>query len=201
MRWGDGSLSLDRLTRACIQRSQQNYIRFHQFDWSVYRKEEAAILMPLVNIDGTAQILFTKRSEVLKRHSGQVCFPGGMVDRAETAEKAALREFREEVRVEPGSTEIRVIGSLGVYPNRPSKVRVRPFIGLISEPKDLHIGSPVEVESIFTATLDDLHGHIMQEVHPGWPLMPEYTVKGYRIWGMTAYILKDYLDALNKLSD
>lgn len=199
MRWGEGALSLSRLARACLQRIQQNSIRFEQFDWSEYRKEEAAILIPLVNIEGTAHILFTKRSEALKKHSGQVCFPGGMVDRSETAEEAALREFSEEVRMEPASTEIRIIGSLGVYPNRPSRVRVRPFIGLINEPKSFHIGSLVEVESIFTATLDELQSPTMQEVHPGWPLMPEYQVKGYRIWGMTAYILKDYLDTLNKL--
>lgn len=196
MRWGEGALSLDRLTHACLQCTHQNNKMFTSFDWTDYRKEEAAILIPLVNVNGTAQILFTKRTETMKRHSGQVCFPGGMVDGGEIPSMAALREFREEVHIDPTSTTINVVGALGVYPNRPSKIRVHPFVALITNPKKFNIASPSEVESIFTATLSDLQQPTMQEVHPGWPMMPEYRVKGYRIWGMTAYILKHYLDNL-----
>jgi 8-oxo-dGTP pyrophosphatase MutT (NUDIX family) len=203
MRWGEGALGLDRLARACQLCSQANTARLGSFDWSDYRLDEAAVLVPLINKNESAQILFTKRTESMKRHSGQVCFPGGMIDGliGEKPEQAALRELREEIKLSPPTAKIRVIGSLGCYPNRPSKLRVRPFLGLLDDGVDFNVGSPQEVESVFAMNLWDLQSPKMQEVSPGWPMMPFYPVADqlYTIWGMTAYILKDYLDTLYSL--
>src|SRR4051812_10669142 len=96
MRWGAGAYATERLKAACLQCQADNSVRFKTFDWTGYRKEEAAVLLPLLP---NCKILFTERSRQLRRHAGEVSFPGGMINRGsnEKPEEAALREFQEEV--------------------------------------------------------------------------------------------------------
>src|SRR5690606_10018019 len=59
---------------------------------------DAAVLVPVVDRPGRATVILTKRTEMLRRHSGQVAFPGGGIDPIDkTPEQAALRETEEEI--------------------------------------------------------------------------------------------------------
>lgn len=195
-----------RLLQACRLCTEESTGRFKKLDWDWFDRGFAAILLPLFpsNDLSSSRLLFTERSKKLSRHAGQICFPGGMIEKGETPEQAALREFKEEVKIADKVT-IKIIGELGMYPNRPSRLRVYPFLAMINAKEDqLGIQSPDEVESLFTVGLADLKSPVWTTVHPDWPEFPEYyfkTEKGreHRIWGMTAYIVEHLISNLYKL--
>lgn len=198
-RWGEGRLSLERLIEACRRCSQDNVKRLNGFDWTGYRLEEAAVLLPLINsadADVEPSILFTVRSPRLSKHAGQVCFPGGMINRDESPSEAAKRELREEVNIDGGALSI--VGPLGIYPNKPSKLRVHAFVGVLDSVRGINVASPDEVSSVFTARIAELSNPKLVKLHEKWPLMPEYTVGDHRIWGMTGYILHHFLSHIQK---
>ena len=74
------------------------------------KKKRASVLIPLCHDkDGKPAILFTTRSENLRRHSGQVCFPGGMVDRDDRSiTDTALRELQEEIGISEETVDVRL---------------------------------------------------------------------------------------------
>src|SRR5687768_9424505 len=102
----------------------------------------ACVLIPLIRSDAGWSILFTKRSEQLTAHSGQISFPGGTVEAGETLEAAAVREAEEEVGIPPQHVEL--IGRLDDVITH-SGFLVAPFAGVIHEPFDVVI-QEAEVE-------------------------------------------------------
>ncbi|MCM2317602.1 MAG: NUDIX domain-containing protein, partial [Thermoanaerobaculia bacterium] len=62
--------------------------------------KRAAVMIPLIPVDGGWQILFSRRSPELSVHSGQISFPGGGVARGESDADAAVREMEEEVGID-----------------------------------------------------------------------------------------------------
>ena len=79
------------------------------------KKKRASVLIPLCHDkDGKPAILFTTRSENLRRHSGQVCFPGGMVDRDDRSiTDTALRELQEEIGISEETVDVRLRRGIG----------------------------------------------------------------------------------------
>ena len=65
-------------------------------DYELRMQRRASVLVPLVNVDGEASVLFTVRSGTVSTHRGQVAFPGGHLEPGESSADAALRELREE---------------------------------------------------------------------------------------------------------
>ncbi|MCF6303645.1 MAG: (deoxy)nucleoside triphosphate pyrophosphohydrolase [Devosiaceae bacterium] len=63
--------------------------------------KKAAVLIPVIERQGRAFILLTKRTEHLSSHSGQIAFPGGKIETGETPEDALVRELNEELSIEP----------------------------------------------------------------------------------------------------
>ena len=71
----------------------------------------AAVLVPLLRTDGEWHLLFTRRTDRVESHKGQVSFPGGACDEGEsTPEQTALREADEEIGLRPA--DVRVLGRL-----------------------------------------------------------------------------------------
>ena len=158
---------------------------------------EAAVLVPLFEDGGRPGLVFTERRADLRRHAGEISFPGGRRDESDgELLTTALREAQEEVGIAP--TEVVLLGALPPIGTFVTSYKVFPFVGLI--PHDLRLRpSPTEVETILMLFVDELRqGYEMKRlVRRGVPFRtPTYTVDGHLIWGATARILEELLKRL-----
>src|SRR5512133_656676 len=110
----------------------------------------AAVLIPLVWHDGEWHLLFTRRTDRVQSHKGQVSFPGGACDEGETTpEQTALRETEEEIGVR--REDVTVLGRLSKLITITS-YRVTPVVGVIPFPYAFKVAG-VEVARVFTIPL------------------------------------------------
>src|SRR5262245_59000453 len=118
-------------------------------------KTRAAVLVPLLAMDGDLHLLYTRRAATLPHHQGQVAFPGGTVDaeRDPDAVATALREAHEEIGLRPD--DVRVLGPLDDIETMTSRFVIEPIGGLTPHPY-AWTPSPREVDHIFTVRLADL---------------------------------------------
>ena len=87
-----------------------------------------AVLVPIL-ASGEPRLVFTRRSDTLSRHAGEISFPGGLVDPGEGLAAAALREAEEELGLRPEDVEL--IGALEPVHTRVTGVLIVPFVGLL----------------------------------------------------------------------
>ena len=110
----------------------------------------AAVLVPMVWYDDEWHLLFTRRTDTVESHKGQVSFPGGACDEGETTpEQTALREAEEEIGLNPN--EVKVLGKLSTLITI-TYFRVTPVIGVVKWPAVFRVGEH-EVARIFTMPL------------------------------------------------
>ena len=163
----------------------------------------AAVLVPLYQDHGRWHVLYTRRTESVDSHRGQVSFPGGRIEVQDAGpEQAALREAQEEIGLAPESVEIlgRLDSLLTV-----TQFLVTPVVGLIPWPTTFHLNSE-EVATTFGVGLDWLSDPDNLEVRLRRPLVPGPSVPVYYyrpfqdevIWGATARITLDLLEALGE---
>jgi len=155
----------------------------------------ACVLVPIVRDADGWSILFSRRSENLAAHSGQIAFPGGGVEVGESLEAAALREADEEVGIAPRYVEL--IGRLDDLVTN-SGFLVAPFIGVISERIE-YVLQAGEVEEVFEVPLDALLDPMLPEVRYVSFRKKRYPAYFYpyganEIWGLTGRMLKSFLD-------
>ncbi len=178
----------------------------------------SAILIPLVQVNNEWHILFEVRSLTMRKQPGDISFPGGRIDSTDASPMAAaVRETHEELGVDPAC--IRVLGQMSTYIASPSFV-VYPFVATIDHH---HIQSfnKQEVEEVFTIPISWLlnyepymHTVTVQPMPPmdfpydkivngekyQWrPRAIEewfYEYEGYTIWGLTARILKHFVEEI-----
>jgi 8-oxo-dGTP pyrophosphatase MutT (NUDIX family) len=150
----------------------------------------AAVLVSIIMGDEPS-LLLTRRTSHLKKHAGQVSFPGGRIDPDDAdAEAAALREAHEEIALEPGKVEI--VGRMDDYVTG-TGYRITPVIGLLP-PRLTYIPSPREVESIFefpfSVLLDpEAPRRQKQHVRGQWREYWVWPHPEHFIWGATAAIM------------
>ena len=158
---------------------------------------EAAVLLPLYGWPDRPGLVFTKRRIDLRRHAGEISFPGGRRDHPDEAlETTALREAEEEVGLPPAA--VQVVGALPPVGTFVTGYKVHPFVGLIEEGVPLE-PNPDEVAEILELRLDTLRdGYAMRRlVRRGVPIRtPTYEVGDHMIWGATARILGELLERL-----
>jgi 8-oxo-dGTP pyrophosphatase MutT (NUDIX family) len=158
----------------------------------------ASVLIPLFCKDASYHCLFTKRSDKVKHHKGEISFPGGNYDTADADLRAtALREAHEEVGVKPQDVEI--IGTLDEIMTMSGFI-VSPFVGLISYPYPF-IPSPEEIEEIILLPLAGfLAAGVLSEGYRTYNERTEkvaiYQSGGHVIWGATAKILRQFLELI-----
>jgi 8-oxo-dGTP pyrophosphatase MutT (NUDIX family) len=163
-------------------------------------RTDAAVLVPLFVDGGDLVAVFTKRRDDLRRHAGEISFPGGRPDfPEEDLEVTALREAEEEIGLPRDDVEI--VGALPPTGTFVTNYRIHPYVGLIERGKEWEL-QPNEVEIVLELSLPDLiRGFEMQRLlKKGVPIkMPTYTVDGNLVWGATARILHHLLERLEPI--
>lgn len=163
-------------------------------------RTDAAVLVPLHLGDGALHAVFTKRREDMRRHPGEISFPGGRRDPEDPDLLAtALRETEEEIGLAAG--EVEVLGALQPTPTIATGYAVYPFVGLI-EPGRTWSLSPREVARVLELSLDDLRAGYGRRrlLRRGLAVRTEtYVVGDDLIWGATARMLADLFDRLGDL--
>jgi 8-oxo-dGTP pyrophosphatase MutT (NUDIX family) len=158
----------------------------------------AAVLVPLYRLNGEIHVVFTRRRDDLRRHPGEVSFPGGRQEPGDAdLVRTALRETHEEVGLSPGA--VRIAGALRPTPTIATGYAIYPFVGVI-EPVSGWTISPTEVASVLELTLTDLRaGYGRRRLERrGLPVRTDTFVVGDElIWGATARILQDLLDRVS----
>jgi len=150
----------------------------------------AAVLVPIV-MNAAPSLLLTRRTAHLKKHAGQVSFPGGRIDPEDAdAEAAALREAHEEIALDPSNVEI--IGRMDDYVTGTGYI-ITPVIGLLP-PGLSYLPSPHEVDSVFefpfSVLLDpDAPRRQKQHVRGHWREYWVWPHPDHFIWGATAAIM------------
>ena len=170
---------------------------------------EAAVFIPVIEIDGTKCILFEVRSSKVDNQTGDVCLPGGRIEDGESPADAAVRETCEELLIDPDQLRL----------TRPVNILVRhslimyPFLG---ELLDYSFTFDEEVKEVFTVPVDFFVNTKPEEYQNEWKITTSedfpfdkvvggknynwpkqyekhyfYEYNGRVIWGYTAKILKD----------
>jgi len=157
----------------------------------------AAVLLPIYYKQGQYYILITKPTETLKKHKGQISFPGGAYQKEDgTLMNTALRECAEEIGLMAEAIE--VLGELDDTVTVTSGYTVSPFVGFIPWPHTLKVDQR-EVEEIIevpiSALLDkDCSREEIKIVDGEAVTLYFYHYQGRAIWGATARILNQFLD-------
>jgi 8-oxo-dGTP pyrophosphatase MutT (NUDIX family) len=163
----------------------------------VHGRTEAAVLVPLYPNGGALHLVFTKRGADLRRHAGEISFPGGRRERDEDDLQAtALREAEEEIGLPRAAVEI--VGALQPTPTIATGYAVYPFVGLIESGRSWTPGAG-EVAAVLELSIPELIAGYGRRrlVRRGLPIRTDtYVVGEHLIWGATARILADLLDRL-----
>ncbi len=184
----------------------------------------AAVLVPILDRPAGPTLLFTRRTERVPSHKGEISFPGGAREPGEDAVRAALREAEEEVGLAPDTVE-----PLGALDDVPSVARfiVTPVVAAIRAPPALFRTAEFEVHEPFELPLASLRDPAQrraslfdparlppelftaideartalripfEEVDPGtghWRIWSFHADPSRVVWGLTARILADLLD-------
>jgi 8-oxo-dGTP pyrophosphatase MutT (NUDIX family) len=167
---------------------------------SVHGRTEAAVLVPLYLEGGEVHVVFTKRHEELRRHAGEISFPGGRREEGESdLRTTALREAQEEIGLPPEAVEI--VGALQPTPTLATGYAVYPFVGLI-DPGRAWEPSAAEVTAVIELSLGALVAGYGRRrlVRRGIPIRTDtYVIGDHLIWGATARILADLIDRLDAI--
>jgi 8-oxo-dGTP pyrophosphatase MutT (NUDIX family) len=161
---------------------------------------DAAVLVPLLTDTSDLVAVFTERREDMRRHAGEISFPGGRQDRPdEDLRESALREAHEEIGLRRDRVEL--VGALPPVGTFVTGYCVFPFVGLVTpgaawEPQE------TEVARVLELSIPDLvRGHEMRRlIRKGVPIKtPTYTVDGHLVWGATARIVGSLLERVAPL--
>ncbi|KMO86496.1 NUDIX hydrolase [Megasphaera cerevisiae DSM 20462] len=180
-----------------------------------------AVVVPVIYIDGAAHLVFEVRSSTLDWQPGEICFPGGAIEPSDdSAEAAALRETEEELGIH--SSRMYVWGPLD-YVESPVGVTVWPFAAYLDT--TAFKLSKNEIDHIFTVPVGWFEDHKPTEAKielatrpaDGFPVGLElsgqtewekrqtynvyiYHYNGYKIWGITAHIIRNFLDIQRQMA-
>jgi 8-oxo-dGTP pyrophosphatase MutT (NUDIX family) len=161
---------------------------------------EAAVLAPLYALSGRPYLLFTRRTAHLRRHSGEISFPGGSRDSGDDALlMTALRESYEELALDV--TRIEALGALEPVFSVVSNFLVAPFVGWLGEGAPHVEPNPAEVAEVIYAPLHALADPAIFHAEVWTRGGAEHTVYFFdlgphRIWGLTGHILRSLLAVL-----
>jgi 8-oxo-dGTP pyrophosphatase MutT (NUDIX family) len=161
-------------------------------------RTDAAVLVPMHGWPDSPGLVFTERRSDLRRHAGEISFPGGRRDEGERLIDTALREAEEEIGL--GRDQVEIAGALPPIGTFVTNYKVHPFVGLIEHGMQFE-PNPAEVESVLVASLDDLAvGYGKRRlVRRGVPIKTDtFLISDKLIWGATGRILADLFRHLGR---
>jgi 8-oxo-dGTP pyrophosphatase MutT (NUDIX family) len=160
--------------------------------------KKAGVLIAILNYDeyiDSPSIIYTQRSSIVSTHSGEVSFPGGMMEDIDTdLYQTALRESHEEMNLDPSI--VTRIGRLNYLISR-YDIEVNPFVAVIDEKPNLEGNS--EIEEIFEVPIkfllnkNNMTTQTFQRDNMKLE-MPTWYYNDQKIWGLTAMITADLLN-------
>ena len=159
---------------------------------------EAAVLVPVIDAGPDARVILTRRAVAMRKHSGQVAFPGGAVDPEDgSAEIAAMREAEEEIGLDRRFVE--PVGRLPVYMTT-TGFRITPVLAVV-RPGFAITANPDEVDAVFETPLSFLmdpanhrrESRVWDDIERHYYVMP---YGEHHIWGVTAGIIRTMYERL-----
>jgi len=155
----------------------------------------AAVLIPLFERNGELHVIFTKRTDDVEHHKGQVSFPGGTMEKTDANSfETALREAEEEIGIKKNVVE--VIGAHDDFAT-PSGFLITPVVAFLSKVPSFSLNT-AEVTEVFDVPLsfflDSRNELVEQRVHDGKIIdIYRYHYGRFEIWGVTAAILRAFV--------
>ncbi len=165
---------------------------------SSLKLRDAAVLIPIVDDDAEARVILTQRTAAMRKHSGQIAFPGGAIDAEDgSAEIAAMREAEEEIGLDRSFVE--PIARLPDY-STATGFKISPVLATVRPGFEIKL-NPDEVDDVFEVPLSFLmdEGNHKIESRPYEGQIRYYHAiyyKDRRIWGVTAGILRTLYERL-----
>lgn len=164
-------------------------------EW-VASARSSAVLVALVDSESGPSFVLTKRADHLKNHRGEVSFPGGRVEEAESVHAAALRESEEEIGLLP--QYVRVVGELDPLTTFVSNSMIVPVVGVVESIAELCI-NPDEVSRVLIVPIAELL--TSKTYHNEWWPTPRgdinihfFDLDDETIWGATARIIRQFIE-------
>lgn len=162
----------------------------------------AAVLVPLYVESGELHAVLTRRQSDMRRHAGEISFPGGRAEEGEhDLRTTALREAEEEIGLAADAVEL--LGALQPTPTVVTGYVIYPFVGMI-EPGQIWTASAIEVAEVIELSLRALlAGYARRRlIRRGLPFRTDtYVVGDHLVWGATARILADLFDRISPFLD
>lgn len=164
-------------------------------------EKEAAVLVPFIRRGSDWFLVFTRRTEDLSRHKGEISFPGGMVDADEDSRRAALRETEEELGIPRDRVE--VVGAISGVHTIVSGVFIEPWVGILAEaefvPNPREIAEVIEIP--FDKLIDPRAYREQRFIRAGaMYTSPAYDFGSNTIWGATGRIVENLIQAIKIIS-
>lgn len=145
--------------------------------------------------DGEPWLVFTRRTHQVAHHKGEISFPGGGRDDADTdLEATAVRETVEELGIDP--SDITIVGRLDDLPTFVTGYNVAPYVAVVPEQHAYH-PSDVEIDEVIELPVHELARVGRREVivRRGFPIETNiFETRGHFIWGFTGAVLRQFLD-------
>ena|SRR6266496_3897757 len=156
----------------------------------------AAVLIPVLAAAPELRLVFTKRTDTLSRHAGEISFPGGLADHGEPPAATALREAEEELGLKPSDVDL--LGALPPVHTHVSGILIVPFVGMLWR-DPVFTPNAEEIDEVLEFSLRDLTsaGAEREFEYEGRRFHTfVYDMEGQVIWGATARILWSFIDLL-----
>jgi len=152
-----------------------------------------AAVLALLFPGGEPCLVLTRRTDRVETHKGQICLPGGAVDRDETPIEAALREADEEIGV--ARAAVRIVGALTPIFIPVSGFRMEPFVAVTDRRPDFRAAAS-EVDEVIEVPLSRLRDprlrgerRALRDGHP--VVVPYFEIGQKHVWGATAMVLAE----------
>ena len=182
------------------------------------KRSEYAVMVLVVHEDGEDKIVLEKRAMSLKNQPGDICLPGGFIEKKETPEEAAIRETMEELMLK--TEEIDLVGPMDYFIS-PYGQTMYPFVGRTSktefEPSKDEVDHLIKIPICFFMNHkpliyeidlssnmgEDFPYHLIEQ-GKNYPFRRAkfkqyfYRYGEYVVWGFTAQIIKSFIDILRE---